>query len=212
MKKYKLFGALVMAVLLVSFSFSVYVFAEEGELNQLSEKLSEYISKEAYSETNGKMFDDMMPSFRLKPNEPNPAEDSDIVIIKDNGKSYATGLVDKTSVAELKAQFANNNFAICDTEGNPLADDAKLATGQVIRLYTDSTVVDEITIVVAGDTTGDGDVTTLDALNALRSSVGLTVLEKPYQMAADVNGSGVSTSDALMILRYAVGLEASLGK
>jgi len=57
-----------------------------------------------------------------------------------------------------------------------------------------------------GDVTGDGAVDTADALEVLRSAVGLIELNSVKSFIAKGNTGEISTSDALNILRYAVGL------
>ncbi|HHU84440.1 MAG TPA: hypothetical protein GXZ23_04640 [Clostridiales bacterium] len=71
-------------------------------------------------------------------------------------------------------------------------------------------------VYVPGDTNLDGRVETIDAMWALRHSLGLVELTRARKINADVNGrnddgiDGVSLNDARLILRYALGLEAEL--
>ena len=59
-----------------------------------------------------------------------------------------------------------------------------------------------------GDLDGDGEVTYLDAMEALRASVGLVELPEDIKSIADVDGDGeVTYLDAMDILRVAVGLD-----
>ena len=58
-----------------------------------------------------------------------------------------------------------------------------------------------------GDLSGDGNVTTVDALNCIKAAVGITKLDANQTKAADVDGDGkVTTADALLILKYSVGI------
>lgn len=62
---------------------------------------------------------------------------------------------------------------------------------------------------IYGDVTGDGFITSEDALIALRCAVGLTTLQENAQKAADVDASGdITSSDALEILRYSLDLRS----
>lgn len=56
-----------------------------------------------------------------------------------------------------------------------------------------------------GDVSGDGDITTTDALMVLQSIVNNIKLTETQKLAADVSKSdGITTTDALMILQYIV--------
>ena len=66
-----------------------------------------------------------------------------------------------------------------------------------------------------GDIDGDGTVTSNDALDVLRASVGAADLTPDQKKLADVDGDGELTSnDALAMLRYSVGLDSggNIGK
>lgn len=68
-------------------------------------------------------------------------------------------------------------------------------------------VVPPAPAVTYGDLNGDGNVTTGDAILALRAGVGLLTLSPDQQTAGDVNGDGkVNVQDAILILRFAVRL------
>ncbi len=63
---------------------------------------------------------------------------------------------------------------------------------------------------IIGDIDNDSSVTSADALEALRASVGLTKLSDDLIKRADIDLNGiVESSDALEILRYSVGLSSS---
>ena len=64
-----------------------------------------------------------------------------------------------------------------------------------------------------GDLDGDGEVSYLDAMEALRTAVGLVTLPEEIREIADVDGDGeVSYLDAMQILRVAVGLDSFVPK
>ena len=59
----------------------------------------------------------------------------------------------------------------------------------------------------SGDTDGDGDITSVDALTALRSALGIIQLAPLERFRADMNCDGlIDSSDALLILRAALGI------
>ena len=58
-----------------------------------------------------------------------------------------------------------------------------------------------------GDLSGDGDISSADALVTLQNIVGLTQLDKYQLKAGDVDGDGsITTTDALMVLQFTVGI------
>lgn len=74
---------------------------------------------------------------------------------------------------------------------------------------------DDGTDYIVGDLSGDGEVTSADALIVLRAAVGGKSLSDVEFKLADVNSDGqVTSSDALQVLRYSVGLSSaeSIGK
>lgn len=65
--------------------------------------------------------------------------------------------------------------------------------------------------VLLGDVDGNGTVSSPDALLALRSTIGMSVLTPMQVLAGDIDRNGsVTSSDALRILRYSMGLINSL--
>jgi hypothetical protein len=61
-----------------------------------------------------------------------------------------------------------------------------------------------------GDVDGDGEITSVDALLAMRYALGIITLDDDQLLRADADGDGTITSvDALLIMRYAIGLISS---
>ena len=66
----------------------------------------------------------------------------------------------------------------------------------------------EYTVVVKGDTDGNGKVNSSDALAILKHSAGLEELKEHNLLAANVNGDGkINSSAALSVLKHSAGLE-----
>ena len=79
-----------------------------------------------------------------------------------------------------------------------------LVSGDIITFSDNSSY----TCVLAGDNDSDGKITSSDARNALRCSVGLESLSSWQLRASDADRSGtITASDARLILRAGVGLE-----
>ena len=74
-------------------------------------------------------------------------------------------------------------------------------------LYTIDFYVEAPETAIIGDADGDGEVTTADALLALRYIMGLAELDEEQLAQADVDGDGeVTMVDSLLIQRYAMGV------
>ena len=98
-----------------------------------------------------------------------------------------------------------STLEIFDQQGNSI-NSGSIGTGMTMKV-TSGGVTKNYTLVVKGDTTGDGNVGSNDALQIRRHVVGLTSLGEAYRLAGDVDGSAsLSSLDALKIRRYVVGL------
>ncbi|MBQ6165134.1 MAG: hypothetical protein IJK23_11725 [Clostridia bacterium] len=104
---------------------------------------------------------------------------------------------------ELK-ELLGGDVQILDAEGNPLAENKKVGTGAIIRTADGQ----EFTVVVPGDTDGDGKVGAADARKALRASAKLESLVGAFLKASDVVTDGkTKAADARAILRIAAKLD-----
>ena len=106
------------------------------------------------------------------------------------------------TAADVKALFGG--VKVCDAQGFVLASGRTVATGGVVGT-ADGTAY---TVIVPGDTDGDGKVDSADARNELRASAQLEPLSGIYERAADVSGDGrFNAVDARTILRAAAKLD-----
>ena len=72
--------------------------------------------------------------------------------------------------------------------------------------YKENTATFNVTVIKKGDINGDGNVTAVDALQALQAASGRITLTDAQKEAADVTGDGkVTAVDALRILQFASG-------
>lgn len=114
------------------------------------------------------------------------------------------------TVGSVKDQFNNpsSNIKVYSKNGILLQDNEPIRTGSVIKLYSSDKVVDEITVVIAGDIDGDGYVSNRDAAWITRYLVNKEAPDNAQLTAMDVNGDGyVNNRDAALIARYLVGKE-----
>ena len=105
-------------------------------------------------------------------------------------------LSDKAKVEEARAAYADLTDAQKALIASEKLEKLTALENEIRKLLTER-----------GDVNGDGNIDSLDALIALRYSVGLEDLDEEHFLKVDVTKDGVVDSiDALDILRYSVGL------
>lgn len=115
-------------------------------------------------------------------------------------------LVNSGLTAKKLLSQARKNAVIKDISGTAINENTLPATGMTLVL-PDATVM---TLIIMGDTDGDGKISAADARLALRASVGLEKLSGAQNTAAEVDKKAeITASDARLILRASVGLEDS---
>lgn len=126
---------------------------------------------------------------------------------EENGLLRGVSNTDCT-VEAIKAEFMNADLVFTDKNGNILEDTALVGTGTVISFSNGGKVIDEVTVVVTGDMTGDGLVNNRDAAMITRYLVEKETADFAQMVAIDVNGDGyINNRDASMVSRYLVGKE-----
>ncbi len=110
-------------------------------------------------------------------------------------------LLEGTNVNGLIDSMDNAEYLrVVDKNGNAVS--SLLATGMKLQLVVDGAVVDEATVAVLGDITGDGTIATDDAREALRYTLGAVAFNDAQKAAADFDKNGEhNTADARDILR-----------
>lgn len=138
--------------------------------------------------------------WRFTPEEVLTLTDAAQIVI-DREKGVISGLHPATDAAELLQQFSNDAAKLSISTGSGV-----VSTGSVVRLKDGDLVLDELTVVLYGDTNGDGwydeadaEYVMLMASNAV-AQASLTVAE---HMACDVNHDGEITEDDADILAEA---------
>lgn len=183
---------------------SVAVVNDEGVVTGVSEGVA-IITVEA--EATGEMVECLVNVSK------NPSESLCLIPGSRLGIDEANGLLRGVSntdctVESIKNEFMNADLVFTDKNGNVLEDTALAGTGTVISFTNGGKVVDEITIVVTGDMTGDGKVNNRDVAMMLSYLVDKATADDAQMVAIDVNGDGyVNNRDAAMVSRYLVGKE-----
>lgn len=122
------------------------------------------------------------------------------------------GTISKIGAGTTVTQLLNgiNEKAYCKVyQGNAeVSGNTLVGTGMEVRLLDGSTVKARVTVVVTGDTNGDGAVNALDLLRLKRHILGIQKLDGGYLQAADVNlDTAANALDLLRIKRDILGIE-----
>jgi len=125
-----------------------------------------------------------------------------------NVGKYITASENKT-VADIRAALsipANHTVTFSNDEGL-LGDSDIVGTGTIIRLYFDGTLVDSVTIIVLGDTTGSGKVLAADYARIEQHLLGVITLESSQLLAAKTfDPSHVFAADHARIRQHIWGI------
>lgn len=135
----------------------------------------------------------------------------DSLTIKDSTLSYKDtyikGTLAGTTKENLVAKFNESAefIVVKDMNGNQVSTGV-VATGYTVNLIVNSEVRASYTIVVDGDVSCDGIVSTADMLAVRRVISGSGIFEGVYKLAADTDGSdNVSTTDFAIIRKMVSG-------
>lgn len=123
--------------------------------------------------------------------------------------TYLTGVKPNTSAADfLKGLPVNNGSAVVvNASGNAVT--GNVATGHIVRIMSGSTVHASYPIVIYGDTSGDGAVTSADLLRTQKHILGVSKISGAYLAAADSGKDGAVTSaDLLRTQKQILGLSS----
>ena len=130
----------------------------------------------------------------------------------ETGSKVLTGLQPGVKVEEVLQNLDGQELVVKKADGTLLEGSANIGTGCVISMGDDAET--SITVVVPGDTTGDGQVNARDILDVRRAILGISSLNDVYLQAATVKSHSESTpsvQDLLTLRRYVLGLDSNLG-
>ena len=134
---------------------------------------------------------------------------SDIFEVKDN---FISGISVKTTVKELKESVNETGYVRVVKDGKVVEDNTSLATGMKIQLMNGTEVLKEVTVVVTGDTNGDGNISVTDMISVKAHILKKSTLTDAYGEAGDTNGDGsISITDFIQIKAHILG-KSSLEK
>ena len=130
----------------------------------------------------------------------------------DEEKEQISKIEPETKITDIKDKIEYNhdlyNIVIKDLDGNVLEDDSMVGTGTTINLVTKDTQ-DELqtyTVVIYGDTSGDGQISPSDYVKVRNSLLNINVLQNEFAIAGDANKDGqISPSDFVKIKNEILG-------
>ncbi len=143
--------------------------------------------------------DSFVPAFG-----PSEITSDDFVISGENLGQVKIGLTAEKFLDKI------NEKAFCKLlkNGREVSGDTVVGTGMILQLIVGEEVKQELTIIVTGDTNGDGAITVTDMLSAKAHVLGKTTLTGAANMAADVNGDGsISITDFILMKAHVLGKE-----
>jgi len=123
--------------------------------------------------------------------------------------TYLTGVKPNLSVTDfLKGlPVTNGSAVVVNASGNAVT--GNVATGHIVRIMAGNTVHASYPIVIYGDTSGDGMVTSADLLRTQKHILGVTKIAGAYLAAADSGKDGAVTSaDLLRTQKQILGLSS----
>ena len=121
---------------------------------------------------------------------------------------YLSGVKDESSVesvqSALEAVGGKGSAVIQDKNGKTITDGV-VATGYKV-VVSSQNYKETLTIVVKGDTSGDGKINALDLLQVQKSILGTYKLNDEYKLAGDTSGDGkVNALDLLQVQKNILG-------
>ena len=124
------------------------------------------------------------------------------------GAKNVTGVPLSTSVATFKSKFSTSN---CTVQVLNSASKEKasgtVGTGDIVRFSSSNGVVGQYTVVIYGDTNGDGKVSIIDLARVQRHILGVAALSGAYYQAGDCSKDNkISIIDLARVQRHILGV------
>ena len=108
-----------------------------------------------------------------------------------------------TTVAELISGINEKEYISVYNGTNQVTGDTRVGTGMIVKLMDENHVIKSVTVVVTGDTNGDGDVTITDMLAVKSHLLNKSLLTDVVATAADTSGDNELTiTDFIQIKAY----------
>ncbi len=124
------------------------------------------------------------------------------------------GFVESSTVDSVLTNFQQDNsfLRILDAKGNEVAGDGLIATGYTVNVIDGGEVKVSYTLIVGGDVTADGSVTSSDYIAIMTSITGAISFDGVKTLAADVNNDDqVSAADYINLISHLGGKSSIYG-
>lgn len=133
-------------------------------------------------------------------------------IVTSSGYRYASGYISKINVGLTVNELKDDLEAVSGTKtvtikngSGAVVYDGTLGTGYKVIISNKDTT-EELSVVIKGDTSGDGKINALDLLQVQKSILGTYTLSGAYKQAGDTSGDGaVNALDLLQVQKNILG-------
>ena len=133
--------------------------------------------------------DSMTTTFTII--DPVPTSITSSVFTVSQTNSYISKITVGTTVNTLWSNLNEKDYvAIYDKNGSVVTGATTLATGMTARIMDEGTAVKRYTVIVTGDTNGDGKINITDMIAVKACTLKKSGLSGAYEKAGDVNGDG----------------------
>ena len=148
-----------------------------------------------------------------KPTEPKPTEPvvpdsitSEKYPVKDG---YIRKIAIGTTAGTLINRIREKLYVMVYDGKTVVKEDALVGTGMVVQLKDGDKVMDSVTVIVTGDTNGDGKITVTDMIATKSHLLGKSKFTGAAEKAADTNGDGkISITDFIQLKAHILGKSA----
>lgn len=129
---------------------------------------------------------------------------SDTLTVTDNTISK---IVAGTTVETFLSNLGESQYCKVYKGNTEVASDTKIGTGMKVKIMDGDTVKAEYTVIVTGDTNGDGNISVTDMISIKAHVLGSSTLTNEYAKAADTSGDGgISVTDFIQIKAKILGV------
>lgn len=136
---------------------------------------------------------------------PNP--DSDIKVTEREDGILLSNVLPGSTVSEITAELMPGSYVIADKNGKVLDDTDTIGTGTTISVYAGDQIVSQATVVILGDTTGDGIINVMDLSQIQNYVLGLQQMDEVSAAAVQFGKDTVGVSSLLTVNAHVLNLQ-----